>query len=156
MSDSKNSQDIPFAGISTTSDAADAMERVSSELYDLIGLKGRASSTQPGVMECEGKDRDTYFTIFHPWNITPAKATAAELDGVMERLKSELPKHGWKVVEYERDTSKNRNLSLTADNDEKKVSVNLASYTKDNPPALGLMVVSGCYRIPDGKKIERF
>ncbi|AYG82242.1 hypothetical protein DWB77_04412 [Streptomyces hundungensis] len=156
MSDSKDSHEIPSAGISTSSDAADSMVRVSSALYDLIGVKGKASETQPGVTECSGKDRDKYFTIFHPWNITPTKTTAAELDAVMERLKKELPKHGWEIVEYGRDTSKSKNLSLTADNDEQKVSVKLASYAKDTPPSLGLMVVSGCYQIPEGKKIERF
>ncbi|MEU3374908.1 hypothetical protein ABZ734_31280 [Streptomyces sp. NPDC006660] len=156
MNDSKDSAEIPFAGISTTSDAADAMEKVSSELYDLAGLKGKASDVQPGVMECDGKDRDTYFTIFHPWDLIPSSTSTAELEGVVKRLRDELPQHGWKVVEYGRDSSKNNNLSLTADNDTKKVSVKLGAYVKNSPPSLGFMVVSGCYRIPDGKKIERF
>ncbi|MGW2817814.1 hypothetical protein [Streptomyces sp. NPDC001415] len=156
MSDSKDSHETPFAGVSTSSDAAGAMEKVSSELYDLIGIKGKASDTQPGVTECSGKDRDKYFSIFHPWDLTPASTSTAELEGVVERLRQELPKHGWKVVEYGRDTSMNKNLSLTADNDEKKVSVKLGAHTKNTPPTLGLMVVSGCYQIPEGKKIERF
>ncbi|MFF4182190.1 hypothetical protein ACFYZ9_03285 [Streptomyces sp. NPDC001691] len=156
MSDSNDSQEIPAAGVSTTRDAADAMEKVSSELYDLIGIKGKTSSTQPGVKECGGKDRDRYFSIFHPWDITPASTSTAELEGVVERMRQELPKHGWKVVEYGRDTSMNKNLSLTADNDEKKVSVKLGAHAKGTPPSLGLMIVSGCYQVPDGQQVQHF
>ncbi|MFJ8588071.1 hypothetical protein ACIRD2_25980 [Streptomyces sp. NPDC093595] len=148
------SDDIPLAGTSTSLAAADETEKVSSEIYDLIGIKGKASDTGPGVTGCSGKDEEKYFQIFHPWTFTPA--SPEQLDGVMERLKEELPKHGWKVVEYGRDTSKNENLELTADNDKKKHSVNIVHRAKQNPPRLSLMVVSGCYQVPEGEKVERF
>lgn len=154
MTDANDSNDIPSAGTSTSMAAADKTEKVSSEIYDLIGLKGKASDTGPGVTECSGKDREKYFQIFHPWNFTPA--SAGQLEGVMERLKEELPKHGWKVVEYGLDTSRNKNLNLTADNDKKKFSVKIVHYATENPPSLDLMVVSGCYKIPDGEEIQRF
>ncbi|WP_251022257.1 hypothetical protein [Streptomyces sp. ISL-10] len=154
MTETNDSADIPLAGTSTSLAAADTAEKVSSELYDLIGVKGKASETGPGVTECEDKDRDKYFQIFHPWSLVPA--SAADLSGVMERLKEELPKHGWKVVDYGPDTSKNKNVSLTADNDGKKHSVNIVHYAKENPPRLGLTVLSGCYQIPDGEEIQRF
>lgn len=151
---SENSGDLPDAGTSNTQDAADEAERVSSELYDLIGVKGEASDTGPGVSECGDKDPEKYFRIFHAWTFTPASAD--RLDGVMERLRTELPERGWKVVEYGPDTSKNKNLSLTADNDEKKYSVKIAHFAKDESPNLNLMVVSGCYRVPDGETVDRF
>ncbi|WP_326611625.1 hypothetical protein OIE62_19330 [Streptomyces scopuliridis] len=154
MTDAKDSSDLPFAGTSTSIAAADETEKVSSELYDLIGIKGKASDTGPGVTGCSGKDPEKFFQIFHPWTFTPASVD--QLDGVMERLKEELPKHGWKVVEYGRDTSKNQNLNLTADNDEKKHSVKIAHFAKNKTPSLNLMVVSGCYQVPDGEKVERF
>ncbi|PVE07124.1 hypothetical protein [Streptomyces scopuliridis] len=154
MTDTGSSDDIPTAGISTSEEAADKAKQISSEIYDLIGIKGKASNTGAGVTECGGKDPEKYFQIFHPWTFTPAAAD--QLDGVMERLKEELPKHGWKVVDYGPDTSKNKNLSLTADNDAKKYSVKIAHFSKDNPPNLNLMVVSGCYQVPDGEKVERF
>jgi hypothetical protein len=151
---SARSDDVPSAGTSNSEDAADEAERVSSQLYDLIGIKGKASETGPGVSECGDKDPEKYFTIFHPWTFTPASAD--QLEGVMERLKTELPKNGWKVVEYGRDNSKNKNLSLTADNDEKKYSVQIAYFAKDESPNLNLMLVSGCYQVPDGEKVYRF
>ncbi|WP_344395198.1 hypothetical protein [Streptomyces vastus] len=154
MTDTSKSDDIPSAGTSTSLAAADETEEVSSEIYDLIGIEGKASETGAGVTECSGKEREKYFQIFHPWSFTPA--SAGQLDGVMERLKDELPKHGWKVVEYGPDTSKNKNINLTADNDKKKASVNITYLSKQNPPRLRLTVVSGCYKIPDGEEIERF
>ncbi|MER5851479.1 hypothetical protein ABT126_31795 [Streptomyces sp. NPDC002012] len=154
MTDTNDSHDIPSAGTSTSEEAAAEAKKVSSEIYDLIGIKGKASNTGAGVTDCTGKDREKYFQIFHPWSFTPASAD--QLGGVMERLKEELPKHGWKVVDYGPDNSKQKNVNLTADNDEKKYSVKIVHFAKDNPPSLSLMVVSGCYQVPDGEKVERF
>ncbi|WP_177244672.1 hypothetical protein [Streptomyces sp. yr375] len=154
MTDTTSSDDIPSSGISTSSDAAEDTKQASSELYNLIGLEGKASNTGPGVKECGKKDPEKYFQIFHSWSFTPS--SLQQLEGTMERLKAELPKHGWKVVDYGPDSSRNKNLSLTADNDTKKFSVNLTYQAKDKPPNLNFFVVSGCYQIPDGQKIEQF
>ncbi|MCP9957746.1 MULTISPECIES: hypothetical protein [Streptomyces] len=148
------SDDVPFAGTATSSAAADEAERASGEIRDLIGIEGRASDTGPGVSDCSDRDPEKFFRIFHAWSFTPA--STAGLDGMMEHLEEELPKHGWKVAEYGRDTSMNKNLQLTADNDGKKHSVNIVHRAKQNPPKLSLMLVSGCYRVPEGEKVERF
>jgi hypothetical protein len=152
MNDTENT--VPFAGTSTSQDAADKIKKASSEIYDLIGVKGKASDSGPGVTECAGKDREKYFRVFHSWSFYPT--SPGQLDEAMERLKGELPRNGWKIVEYGPDTSKNKNLSLTADNDERKTSVNVSQRAKNDPPKLSLMLVSGCYEIPDGQEIEHF
>lgn len=149
-----NDDEIPFAGTSTSRDAADALEKVSSGIYDLIGVKGKASDSLPGVMDCSGKDTKTYFRMFHPWSFYPT--SASDLDVAMERLKTELPKHGWEIVGYGPDTSKNKNINLTADNDKQKVGVNIVKMSKNDPPKLSLHVVSGCYKVPDGEEVEYF
>ncbi|MEV8454226.1 hypothetical protein AB0467_16035 [Streptomyces sp. NPDC052095] len=63
-----------------------------------------------------GHPGDQSFQIFRAWSFTPA--SARKLDGVLERLKAELPEYGWKVVGYGPDTSKN--INLTADNNKNK------------------------------------
>ncbi|GAA3295245.1 hypothetical protein [Streptomyces cinereospinus] len=153
MSD-KESDEIPPAGTSTSRAASAATERVSSEIYELIGVKGKASDSRPTVTDCPNKDTQTHFRILHPWSFYPA--SAGDLDVAMERLRTELPKKGWEIVEYGPDTSKNRNLSLTADNDEKRTGVHIVQMSKNDPPKLSLDVVSGCYQVPDGQEIERF
>ncbi|MBT2380383.1 hypothetical protein AMK21_00715 [Streptomyces sp. CB00316] len=154
MTDAQDSNSLPSAGTSTSEEAARAVKKVSSELYDLIGIKGKASNSGAGVTECGGKDPEKYFQIFHPWSFTPA--SPEQLGEVMERLKEDLPKNGWKVVEYGPDTSKNKNVRLTADNEKERHSVKIWHYAKRNPPKLSLMVVSGCYQVPEGEKIDRF
>lgn len=151
---SEKGDGVPFAGTRTSSDAADDTEKLSSEIYDAIGIRGKASDSRPGVMDCGDKDREKYFRVFHKWSFYPAAPN--ELAAVMERLREQLPKQGWKVVEYGEDTSANRNLNLTADNDGKMASVNIVHRAKNNPPKLSLMVVTGCYQVPDGAKVERF
>ncbi len=148
------SHDIPSAGTSTSSDAADALERVSSGIYDLIGVRGNASNSQSTVVSCSGENRETHFRILHPWNFYPA--TASDLHVAMEQLRTELPKNGWKIVDYGADTSKNKNIRMTADSDDKKASVRVIEMEKNDPPKLSMDVVSGCFRIPDGQEIERF
>ncbi|MFJ7071081.1 hypothetical protein [Streptomyces sp. NPDC101115] len=154
MTDADDSDSLPSAGTGTTHQAADQAEKISSELYDLIGLRGSATEPGPGVSECAGKDPEKFFTVFHAWTFTPASPD--QLEGVMERLKAEMPKHGWKIVAYGPDSSKNRNLTITADNDAKRYSVKIAHFAKDAKPNLNLFLTSGCYQVPDGEKVERF
>ncbi|MEU5367729.1 hypothetical protein ABZ362_01810 [Streptomyces sp. NPDC005951] len=153
MTDAKGAGAMPSAGTSTSLAAADQAEKISSDIRDVFGINGKVSVTGPGVSEC-GKDPDKYFQIFHPWNFIPK--SPEKLGGVMERLKKELPTHGWKVVEYGPDGSNNKNVRIVADNDEKRHSVKIWHYAKQKPPKLNLMVVSGCYQVPDGEKVYRF
>ncbi|MFG3583407.1 hypothetical protein [Streptomyces sp. NPDC047990] len=154
MTDTKSSDDMPSSGFSTSSEAAESAKEVSSQLYNLIGFKGKASDTGPGVKECGKKDPEKYFQIFHSWSFT--STSPEQFEGVMEQLNSKLPKQGWNVVKYGPDNSANKNIGLTADNEDKKYSVKITYQAKDNPPNLNFFVVSGCYQIPDGQKIEQF
>jgi hypothetical protein len=152
--DGQSSQ-VPPAGVKTSEEAAVDIETMSSELLDLIGVRGSTPEPGPGVSECgDGKDREKYFQMRHPWSLTPA--SGKQLDGVMERLRDELPRHGWKVVQFEYDTSRNKNLNLTADHDERRYSMNVVHLAKNDPPSLAVTVVSGCYQTPSGKEVVHF
>lgn len=147
-----NEDKTPSAGISTTQQAIDTTKSVSSEIYDLIGLKGSTTKAGVGLDPCPGKDPEKFFSTFHTWTFTPAEQ--GRLDGVMERLKEEMPGKGWEVVGFEPDTSRNRNLTLTADDDARKHSVKVTHWAKDEPPKLNVAVVSGCYEVPEGETVE--
>jgi hypothetical protein len=152
--DGSDTSGIPSAGTSTSSDAADALEGVSSGIHDLIGVQGKTSDSRATVTECSGKDPDKYFRILHPWSFAPA--SAGDLEGVMQQLRTALPKRGWKIVEYGPDTSRNKNVQLTADDDAQKASVHIVHMAKDKPPMLSVDVISGCYQVPDGQRVEHF
>ncbi|MFF5437038.1 hypothetical protein [Streptomyces achromogenes] len=58
------------------------------------------------MTECSGKDPEKHFRVLHPWSFTPASPGGLETS--MQRLRAALSKHGWKIVDYGPDTSKNR------------------------------------------------
>ncbi|MFD7910611.1 hypothetical protein ACFV30_07750 [Streptomyces sp. NPDC059752] len=154
LGDSADADGVPLVGTSTSRDAADAVEKVSAELRGLTGVEGKPSEGLPGITECPGKDPARYFRVSHPWSFYPASND--RLDEAMERLRAALPEHGWKVVRYGPDTSRNQNLSLTADDGAKEYGVSVVRMKRNDPPKLSLTVVSGCYEVPAGKEVERF
>lgn len=143
---------IPEAGIASTDDAVAAVKAVSSEVYRLAGVPGKASEPGPGVKECEGKDPDKYFVVYHPWNFAPTKPT--DVDVAMENLKKQLNTGDWVTKDLYHDNSANKALNLVADNNSKKVSVWIVQYSKDKTPNLGINVTSGCYQVPEGQTID--
>ncbi|MFE9698408.1 hypothetical protein [Streptomyces sp. NPDC006270] len=148
------SSKVPYAGVATTDEAADALEAVSSKIYQYAGVPGKASEPGPGVKECEGRDPERFFRVFHPWNFQPG--SAAESDRAMENLKKKLNTGDWVLKREYRDNSENQNLNLVADNDAKKVSVWIVQYRDREKPSLGITTTSGCYEVPEGAKVEKF
>ncbi|MBC7270580.1 MAG: hypothetical protein H5T76_18050 [Streptomyces sp.] len=146
--------EIPDAGTATTEEAVAAIKKVSSEIYQLAGVPGKASQPGPGVKECEGKPSDTHFLVYHPWNFAPSRPE--DLDVAMENLKKKLNTGGWVTKQLYYDNSPNKALNLIADNDVKKVSVWVVQYSKDETPSLGINVTSGCYQVPEGQTVDHF
>ncbi|MFH8435128.1 hypothetical protein ACH4A3_07845 [Streptomyces sp. NPDC018007] len=145
---------VPFAGVATTDEAADALEAVSSQIYEYAGVPGKASEPGPGVKECEGKDPERFFRVFHPWNFQPG--STADSDLAMENLRKKLNSGDWVLKKEYRDNSRNENLNLVADNDAEKVSVWIVQYRDRAKPSLGITTTSGCYEVPEGAKVEKF
>ncbi|MFI1014630.1 hypothetical protein [Streptomyces sp. NPDC020965] len=133
-------------------------KKVSSEIFDLIAMKGKIGGAGPGTGEC-GDDREKHFLMRHSWNVSGS--TDAEVAQAMTRLKEGLPKQGWKIVSYERNNSPAKSLTLIADHDEKKFGVNVEFWEKgkarkDNPPGLVITVVSGCFQVPEGETVDHY
>ncbi|ARF73969.1 hypothetical protein B7C62_18180 [Kitasatospora albolonga] len=145
---------LPYAGVATTDEAADALQAVSSRIYTYLGVPGKASEPGPGVKECEGKDPERFFSVYHPWNFLPA--SAEDTDVAMENLKKKLSTGGWVLKREYRDNSANKNLNLVADNDKKKVSAWIVQYRERAKPSLGITLTSGCYEVPEGATVDKF
>ncbi len=77
----------------------------------------------------------------------------------MERLKSDLPKRGWKVVKYGPDSSPSKSLELIADSTEKKFSVNVSLDDRSGEgkeSQIMVDLVSACFRVPEGKRVDSY
>ncbi|MEU8705210.1 hypothetical protein [Streptomyces sp. NPDC048565] len=144
----------PYAGIAPTSEVVAAVKNVSSQIHDFAGVPGKASEPGPGVSECEGRDPDTHYQVYHPWNFMPK--SGADNDIAMENFRKKLVGGGWVLKDSYIDNSPNRNLNLIADNDSKKVSVWIVGYSKNTVPSIGINVRSACYQVPEGQTVDHY
>ncbi|MEW1723199.1 hypothetical protein [Streptomyces sp. NPDC093109] len=137
-------------------DVKSAAEKTSSQILDIIAVKGRVSEPGPGVTTCEGAAPGQLFTVYHPWSITGS--SEEELGKAMFRLKDELPGAGWRIVQYGPNSSRDRTLELTADHAAKKFGLNVEFWKQgegdDGKPRLVVNVVSACYEAPDGEDVD--
>ncbi|WP_171110005.1 MULTISPECIES: hypothetical protein [unclassified Streptomyces] len=140
-------------------EARERAKTVSSEIHDMIGIrKGEVTKRGPGVSTCEDDPEHLYKTR-HPWSLYGVPEE--DLKQGFQRLRDALPKNGWKIVDYGPNSSKAKSLELTADSETEPYSVNavLIVSTPTNPnekqPLLAVTVVSGCFRAPEGTKLDQ-
>ncbi|MFQ6146236.1 hypothetical protein ACLMNJ_24700 [Streptomyces seoulensis] len=130
---------------------------LSSQILDMIGIKdGKVTEGGAGVSLCDD-DPDHLYRMRHPWSIY--EVAPDKLEAGFQRLREILPKNGWKVVAYGRDTSANKNLELTADSEKDPFSVNaslrITGASGNQQPMLQIRVVSGCFRAPKGTDLGK-
>ncbi|WP_240139252.1 hypothetical protein [Streptomyces sp. MUM 178J] len=128
---------------------------VSSQIYDMIGIKGgKTTEPGPGISTCE-EDPEHLILSRHPWSLYDVPQD--DLKQGFQRLREELPKRGWKIVEYGPNKSAAKTLELTADSTTERYSVN-AELHVDGPasetPKILVHVVSGCFRAPEGTDLN--
>ncbi|MEW2291951.1 hypothetical protein ABZ719_04455 [Streptomyces sp. NPDC006743] len=131
---------------------------VSSSIYEMIGMRS-AKVTEPGpnIAACD-EDPDHLYKTAHPWSVYGVSED--ELKAGFQRLREELPKHGWKIVQDGPEKSEARSPALTADSGKDRFSVHavLMVSTPTNPhekdPLLSVNIVSGCWRAPEGTDLN--
>lgn len=137
--------------------ARKAANHLSSQVLNLINIKqGKVAGGGAGVSLCD-EDPDHLYRMRHPWSIYDV--SAGELEAGFQRLREGLPKNGWKVVAYGRDTSANKNLELTADSTTERFSVNASLHITGSSgtqqPMIQVHMVSGCFRAPEGTDLSK-
>ncbi|MEU7304406.1 hypothetical protein [Streptomyces sp. NPDC007206] len=132
---------------------------VSSQILDMIGIKdGKVTEGGAGVSLCD-KDPGHLYRMRHPWSIY--EVSEDKLKQGFQRLKKNLPNHGWKIIDYGPNSSKARVPELTADSNTDPFSVNvvLVVSTPTNPhepqPMIQIHVVSACFRAPKGTDLGK-
>ncbi|MFJ8250134.1 hypothetical protein [Streptomyces sp. NPDC094466] len=135
----ESSADAP---VRASSEVQDEVEKVSSSILEILSL--RAKTTEAGAMisPCE----EGTFRAHHPWGVYGPPAE--KLEEAMGRLRSQLPKEGWKIVKDGPDDSQGRSPQIVADSADGKFSVDARFHGKqsDAPAQLEVTVQSACFR----------
>ncbi|MFC7305149.1 hypothetical protein ACFQVC_13070 [Streptomyces monticola] len=132
-------------------DAIDEATRLSSEVLDIINLRGKVTKPGPGPLPCDDTE-DDHYRIDHPWSVYGVPV--ADMEKSMERLKKDLPKHSWDIRSYGPDASKAKSLELTAEHKERGFSLIITLQDRrdrsKNPSLIEVNLQSPCYKRPDG------
>ncbi|MEU2716018.1 hypothetical protein [Streptomyces sp. NPDC007205] len=138
--------------------AKDKAKAVSSQMYELIGIRaGKVTEPGPSVAPCDEDPGHIYKTV-HPWSVYDVSED--ELKASFQRLKEGLLGKGWKIVQYGPNKSKDKTLELTADSRSEPFSVNAELWVSsptaghEEEPKILINVVSGCWRAPKGTDLD--
>lgn len=147
-----------------TREVADAEEeaaRLSSEIFDVIDLRGKTSKPGPSVARCGGKDEEKFYKINHAWSLWGVPVE--DMKQAMGRLKENLPEKGWKIVKYGPDKSPSKSPELVADSTKKQYSVSIHLYDESDktgskaPKSLiYVLLTSACFQVPDGQTVDEY
>ncbi|MEC4017131.1 hypothetical protein [Streptomyces sp. H27-D2] len=143
------------------SDAKKAAEGFSSELIDIIALRGKLSEPGPGVSQCGEEDPEKFYAILHTWSLI--NVPVDDMEKAMVRLNEDLPKRGWKVSKYGPDASPSKSLELVANSKKKKFSVSVRLFDEtgrakpDGPKSkIWVNLSSACFQVPKGKTVDEY
>ena len=136
--------------------------RLSSELYDLLRVKGKTSAPGPGVDVCGDLDPETFYVIRHLWSLYGLPA--GDLEAGWQGLREDLPRHGWEIVHEGRESTVAQSPFLMADSTRKKFTLKatlLIPTARDAErsgaePGIMFHLVSACFRVPDGTTVDEY
>ncbi len=125
------------------------VERASSQILDILDVKGEVTDTGAMTARCSDYDPDEeVYRARHPWSIY--KAPFEDMQKGMDRLRVELPKDGWKIVRDGVDGSKAKSPQIVAESEGGEFAVDVrlheASEIGNAPDLLEVTVESACYR----------
>ncbi len=127
----------------------DDVERTSSQVHDMLALKGKTTEAGAMVMPCGGYDADDHvYRARHPWSLYGVPF--ADMEKAVDRLRAELPKNGWTIVKDGVDGSRARSPQIIAESSGREFAIDVRlqkAGDADNTPAfIEVTVESACYR----------
>ncbi|MFF5401605.1 hypothetical protein ACFY8K_06870 [Streptomyces misionensis] len=126
-----------------------SVERASSEILDILAVKGRITRSGAVLTPCTAyPEEDEVHRLRHPWSIYDVPG--ADLEQAMDRLRAQLPARGWKIVKDGPDKSRAKLPQIVANSADGHLSADLRLWLE---PADGkrssmieVTVVSDCFR----------
>ncbi|MDX3502979.1 hypothetical protein PV689_13735 [Streptomyces sp. ATCC51928] len=139
----ENGTDAP---VRVSSEVQDEVEKVSSSILEILSLKAKMTESGAMISPC----KEGAYRAHHPWGVFGPPAE--DLGEAMDRLRSQLPKKGWKIVKDGPDGSQARSPQIVADSADGKFSVDARFHGKrsDDPAQLEVTVQSACFRPEPG------
>ncbi|MEU1670339.1 hypothetical protein ABZ547_43465 [Streptomyces sparsogenes] len=135
---------------------------LSSELYDLLRVKGKTTAPGPGVDVCGELDPETFYVVRHLWSVYGVPV--GDLEAAWRGLTEDLPRHGWEIVHEGREPSVAASPYVMADSLRKKFTLKatlLIPTERDAErsgaePGIMFHLVSACFRVPEGTTVDEY
>ncbi|MFF4405824.1 hypothetical protein ACFY2W_32615 [Streptomyces sp. NPDC001262] len=128
----------------------------SSQLLEMIGVKGKVTEPGPGISRCDNdSDRNDLYLVRHPWSVYDVSND--DLQRGMENLRVALPEKGWKILKDGVANSKDQDPEIYAENKELHYAAHF-TWMRNNSsgqPMINVSVVSSCFRAPAGTDLSR-
>ncbi|MCT2592068.1 hypothetical protein LHJ74_19540 [Streptomyces sp. N2-109] len=122
--------------------------KISSELLDMAGIKGKVTDSGPGIAVCEDVDPNfrEYYIVRHPWSIYGISNRALEQG--MQNFRKGLPGHGWTITKDGPARSRNEDPEIFAENKGEKHAVHIIWHRTgaNRKPLIHVNLVSECYK----------
>ncbi|MFB7227073.1 hypothetical protein ACFCY9_05095 [Streptomyces fimicarius] len=139
----ENGADAP---VRVSSEVQDEVEKVSSSILEIPSSEAKTTVSGAMISPC----KEGTYRAHHPWGVYGPPAR--DLGQAMDRLRSQLPKKGWKIVKDGPDGSQARSPQIVAHSADGKFSVDARFNDKqsDDPAQLEVTVQSACFRPEPG------
>ncbi|MEV8344893.1 hypothetical protein [Streptomyces niveus] len=127
----------------------DEVEKTSSRILEMMALKGKVTNTGAMVSRCSDYEpEEEVYRARQPWSVYDLPVP--ELEKAMDRLRSELPKAGWKIVKDGVDNSVGKSPQIVAESKGRKFAVDIRLMDErkygDDPSLIMVAVESACYK----------
>ncbi|MFC0599712.1 hypothetical protein [Streptomyces palmae] len=136
--------------IRSVRDMSQETQKVSSGILDILSLKkGKVTEPGPGTLPCSGySGGEEVRRMHHPWSVYDVPVE--DLYEAMDRLRSELPKNGWKIIKDEPDRSRAKTPQIVANYTRGNFSADIRLLDqrkyRDKESLIMVTVVSDCFR----------
>ncbi|MEU6664409.1 hypothetical protein [Streptomyces sp. NPDC046727] len=131
-----------------------SVERASSDILDILAVKGKVTQSGAVATPCTAyPEEDEVHRMRHPWSVYGVPGD--DLERAMDRVRSQLPAKGWKIVKDGPDKSRAKLPQIVADSPDGHLSADLRLWLEPadskRSSMIEVTVVSDCFRSkPDG------
>lgn len=134
--------------VRATDEVKGITRKTSSEILDLIDLKGKVTEPGPYDTLCSGHSGGNVYRAVHPWSVYDVPVD--DMQKSMDRLRRDLPGHGWKIAKDGPDGSPSKAPQIVANHEGGEFSVDMRLHDErkygNKPSLIEVTVESACFK----------